>query len=783
MAEPAMMTYQRIKKEKPGEKRKRKTASFFESAAGFLFASAAVYENLSPLGLAYLTKERSFKKRVLLTAVFVVIGNIFMDNIAYAAKYIAAEAIYVAILFVLERGVKLSFKAAALMASASLAVSGSMVLYWQGITSGGLLELVGEILLMIAGAAVFEKIRDIDFSDLDNLEGLSPDKRLALIISAGLMLMGAKGLYIGNSISVMNTAAALLILVVSAGTGASAAAVFGIWVGFVCGIGTDYFMPLVGTFGFCGFLCGLFSRFGKAGASIGLILANAVLIVYTNNAIEPMLKIYEILLGTAVFIFVPQEAIRLAGEILKITGGEKEKISELKDGIKKKLKKVSSSFKDMADTIETLSDGEEQNSAEIAELFDRAADKICKNCRRSPICWGKDFNSTYRALFSLLESLEKKGEIGEADFGEYIKEKCLNKTKLISEITDQFEIYKSNVVWKSRLSESRVLACQQISGMSEIINDVAANIDREKEKSVPPEKIKNMFKKNGIKVKDLSIDENASGRMAAKVLVKASFIEKNGSEKIRRILKKLMGREFVAEGLKNVNKRYKLVSLNEGKVFSVDAGYATSSSSEANGDSFMSFELECGKYVIILSDGMGTGLRASRESRAITELLNSFLSAGFNKSLAVKLINTVMIMKSEKEEFATIDMCIIDLYTGETEFIKSGAEPSYIVGRGGVETVTGKSLPLGIIPDNEPESFKRVLRDGDFVVMVTDGVSSKESGGKWIKGYIEGIDAESPDEAAQNILKKAREINDSETADDMTVISVKLRKCSALKSA
>jgi stage II sporulation protein E len=183
-----------------------------------------------------------------------------------------------------------------------------------------------------------------------------------------------------------------------------------------------------------------------------------------------------------------------------------------------------------------------------------------------------------------------------------------------------------------------------------------------------------------------------------------------------------------------------------------------------------------GKFVITLSDGMGTGKRASMESQAIIELLDSFLRAGFDKHLAVKLINSIMVLRSANDDFVTLDMCIIDLHTGEVEFIKTGAEPSFIKQGEYVETVRAASLPVGLMPEMEVATFARRVKDGDTIVMVTDGVESRKSGDKWIKGFMESADETSANELAAQLLNKAIEENDGKTYDDMTVISLKIRK-------
>ena len=133
-------------------------------------------------------------------------------------------------------------------------------------------------------------------------------------------------------------------------------------------------------------------------------------------------------------------------------------------------------------------------------------------------------------------------------------------------------------------------------------------------------------------------------------------------------------------------------------------------------------------------------------------------------------------MKSENQSFATIDMCIIDLYTGSVEFIKTGAEPSYIKKSTDVLSVSASSLPVGISAKAEPEFFCYNLTDGDLIVMATDGMQSKKDGDSWLRKFIEEDNINDGAKCfAERLLKKAEEINNG-IKDDMTVISVKLHK-------
>ena len=208
--------------------------------------------------------------------------------------------------------------------------------------------------------------------------------------------------------------------------------------------------------------------------------------------------------------------------------------------------------------------------------------------------------------------------------------------------------------------------------------------------------------------------------------------------------------------------------------FTVHAGFASSGLQEECGDSHVLHYLNCGKFVATLSDGMGTGHKASLESETIVNLLGDFLEAGFDKDVAVKLVNSVMFMKSANEAFATVDLCIIDLYTGEVEFIKNGAEPSYLKGKAGTETVRATSLPVGILSTVDIESFARKMESGDRVVMVSDGIETKDGKDGWIRQMVEmGSEKLSPQKLADTIMEKSIALKGA-ADDDMTVIVLEI---------
>ena len=114
-----------------------------------------------------------------------------------------------------------------------------------------------------------------------------------------------------------------------------------------------------------------------------------------------------------------------------------------------------------------------------------------------------------------------------------------------------------------------------------------------------------------------------------------------------------------------------------------------------SGDSYSFIPLESGQFIMSLSDGMGMGRRQTRRAEGIIELLEQLIETGFEKKAAIKLINSVMVLRSGQRGFSTIDMSIIDLYSGICEFVKVGASTTYIRRDGWVETIQSTTLPVG----------------------------------------------------------------------------------------
>ncbi len=154
-----------------------------------------------------------------------------------------------------------------------------------------------------------------------------------------------------------------------------------------------------------------------------------------------------------------------------------------------------------------------------------------------------------------------------------------------------------------------------------------------------------------------------------------------------------------------------------------------------NGDSYLLANLGDGRVAVLVSDGMGMGEAAAMQSRAALSALARLLATGLDTAFAVENVNALMSLHPDQGPFATLDIAIIDLHTGDAEIIKAGAPPAYIRRGSRVIAFGAPSAPAGISVPAHTATFHTVLEEGDIIVWATDGITEG-------RGDLADVDAE-----------------------------------------
>ena len=106
-----------------------------------------------------------------------------------------------------------------------------------------------------------------------------------------------------------------------------------------------------------------------------------------------------------------------------------------------------------------------------------------------------------------------------------------------------------------------------------------------------------------------------------------------------RLLSQEFGTPMAAAGggRRIVNGEYHTVHFVEDVSYQVLYGVAklTKEMEKVSGDNYICRQEEAGRFVMCLSDGMGSGVEACRESEEVVELLEQFLESGFTQELSL----------------------------------------------------------------------------------------------------------------------------------------------------
>ena len=617
---------------------------------------------------------------------------------------------------------------------------------------------------------------------------LGSEEAISLAITATLAMTGIGTMQVAG-FSLRNIFCVLLLLVFGYKCGAGVGAAAGAAIGLIIGVSEDFTPSVAGTYALCGMLAGILGNLGRFGTSLGFMLGNILLAVYFNGSVESMLYFRDIVAAGVLLFFVPERLIsRVTRPFARPSAIGEDRTGycgRIRDITVERLEKFSKAFKDLSKTFDEIAGARmPAETQEINVLFDRVADRICSDCSLCMHCWERNFYDTYQVMFRIVESLEMKGRVEESDIPDYFLNKCPRIHEFVNAVNNMYELFRVGVVWKGKLNESRTVISRQFEGMSRVISSLAGEINSEVSFLSPLEDaVIEELKQQNVKVREVIAFKNAWDKYEINVIHNACGGARSCAV-IEKAVSEACGRKMVrvSEGCAKGRDGTCTLKYVEAENLKLTTGIARlpKFGSSVSGDSFTFMNGGYGKYTLALSDGMGTGQGAAMQSKATVNMLESFLESGFDKDMAVNLINSVLVLKSEEDNTCTIDMSVIDLFSGQVEFIKIGAAPTYIKKEARVEIIRSASLPAGILPGLDAELARRNVEGGDMIIMVTDGIidsmAGDDPGDRQLMKFIQQLQSLNPQEIADSILNEASRCCEGKPCDDLTVLVAKVWK-------
>lgn len=627
----------------------------------------------------------------------------------------------------------------------------------------------------------------------------------SLLLTIAFMALGDTAVF---GYSVKNILSILLVLILGWKNGILVGATSGIIIGVVLGIIGNSEPIMIASYAISGMIAGIFNKFGKIGVILGFIIGNVLLTYVANGNTVPVILIQEILIASLGLLAIPKgvqiniEDLVSKTKMLPETTGKtleenKETVYKL-TSMSQTISDMAKSYQEAAATIvseEELKEQELSNEKIFIDELRINLEGLEENILYDDIYNDKDI---LKDIFEYLlkEEIMVERELVKifANHNNYIvgfEEKNKKVEEEVSKITKvinySYRISKMNFIWKKKMDESKKNVSNQLEGVSEAIsnlaNEISKNPDEFEDKK---QEILTLLEQKEIKIKDISIKKQKSGRFIVDIYADTCDNLDGTScdiKKIGKILNKVFNDKFIIQdqqcGLRENKQKCKFTYIMQDKLnIQIGVAKTTKADSPVSGDSNLQTKLDDGKYLLALSDGMGSGPEARKSSKIAIKMLERLLEAGFDKDISIKLINSTLIANLEDDMYATLDIAILDLFKGNLEFIKNGACPTFVKRNKEIQILKSLSLPTGIVENADLTVYDYDLQPGDILVMCTDGIieSNTEYVNKelWVKYLLEDIQTNDAQQIADLILSEAIDNNYGKQKDDMTVIVAKV---------
>ncbi|OPY56714.1 MAG: Stage II sporulation protein E [Pelotomaculum sp. PtaU1.Bin035] len=767
--------------------------------AGFFFGRAVLLGDLVPFGVAFIAASiHVFGRYGLVSAPAVIAGLVSISR----GVPLAGSVLTVACISVLIRSVPFDKKRQwlfppGLVLVVTLIIKASLV----AVANPSSYNYFG-VLFEAVFAALLTMVMINGLTALKKKAGgpclFTGEEIFCVLLVLGGLIAGAGDLKY-EMVSVKGSLSRLTILLASLAGGAGTGAAAGAVVGIIPGLAYTVAPALAPAYSFAGFLAGLCRSFGKAGVATGFLFGNIILSVYVTDSGNLVAVLAETGLAILLFLLIPSSFIKeLSLSVGLERGGARDVPAEgavlaesaaLEEAIAERIKNWALVFQELSHTFEQVSTTAGQGTEEqiFHKLLNQVGEKVCSGCNFYRTCWEREFYKTYQRFIDLLALVEIYGKVTRDNLSDEIKKRCSRTKELAVTVSCLYETYHVNRYWSKRLLESRGIVSEQLKGIGEVIAGLPGELKFDAETGDSWLILRKKLKEAGIKLESISV-----GRLGGEgVEVSLSHRPCGGRMQCGDIMEPLLSSVLeqpfnraaavctAKEGDPVCQLKF-CPALNYRLVLGVSG--VGKGGSLVSGDSYSFFYLKGGRFGLVISDGMGVGPRAALESGITISLLRHLLELGFGQDLAIKTVNSILALRSPGESFATVDLAMVDLYSGHADFVKIGATPSYLLRGGLVSQIKASSLPVGIIEDIEVASQARMLEPGDVLVMLTDGVLEAYNGAdnheEWIIKVLEDAVDLPPREMAELLLKLAQTGAGgvARVPDDMTIVVAGLEK-------
>ncbi len=431
-----------------------------------------------------------------------------------------------------------------------------------------------------------------------------------------------------------------------------------------------------------------------------------------------------------------------------------------------RLYKISEVFREIENAFKSLNE-EGDGSGAKRRLLTELKERLCKNCERRAKCAKTD---VYDGFSNLVETGTVKGKVNLIDLPPAVTRNCSFPADLIRSLNLLLAEYRRFMTEAENARAGRLMLADQAKGVSCVLKDCATDLCRRKRGGEEFERqITAALASAGIACPEAYADGEENEEICTVIVGRAN------ADVISETLFKVTGERFTLKDKLDYDGDKRCYIFCRPPAYDAVFGVAAAKreGEKASGDTHSVIRIDEHRFLMALSDGMGSGEYANKVSRTAISLIEAFYRAGMPEGTVLETINKLIAFSGD-ERFACIDICAVNLNTGEADFVKIGSPAALILREAEIKLLESESLPLGILEALRPTVARETLKDGDILVFMSDGITSAFGSNPELIEFVQPLKPLNPQNLADRLLQEAIKRSGGHAGDDMTVLCTRI---------
>lgn len=529
-------------------------------------------------------------------------------------------------------------------------------------------------------------------------------------------------------------------------------------------------------------LLGLSASTMKSNKRIFAVLAVVLIDVLIELYFLPVYAlstIISVVVGALLFLAIPNKALTFISNFVIPLGQNNVLYNTLerqRKDLESKLHNLSNVFFEMKNNYISMVKNSYNTQDVIKSVNMQITQTVCSHCPNKDNCLTINSQETNYHLKRLTKFAYTRGSVNIIDAEPTFSRRCIRLPVVINAVNNNIKEYKQTAFNNQTNNESKLMMAEQLFGVSQIFKNLSLSLhnkivfDVEKESEI----IESLSKNLVLCTECLVYNEDKNNIVVTLNVRNKDLLYKT----IEQVVSNCLNANFyVHSTMHSTANNYTLVVLRTKNVYNFIYGCAgvCKYNSTVSGDSYMAYKIDNRQMCLSICDGMGSGKTAESLSARAISLIENFYKAGFSSDVTLKIVNSLLSQRGE-DNFSAIDLGVIDLQNGVLNLYKVGAPCSFLKQKDSTTILSSGALPLGILKDIKPSIKNVVLNDGDYIILLSDGVVDAFVDIDKLKDVILNAREVNPQLIANEILNSALKVSNNMPKDDMTVLVGRLIK-------